>query len=426
MAQKTSPATLRSMLIGLVVFATFAGSLAIALTASSGLPWAKTTEVKVAFRDVGALRPGDDVRLANLRVGQVKSVDFVDDQAVVSLQLDGEKQVYRNATAVVAARSSLGQKFVDIDPGDASAGELGRDEVIPVTRTRQAHEISEVLDIFDQPTRRGLAGTLQEVGGGVAGHSDNLHDLLAAGPSLLPDLATVSQALTDDGGADLRLMLGAAESLSGRFAQREAEIGELLGNLDRTLQAVAVDNGQPLEQTLTKAPETLRDLRGSLTNLQAPLADTEVAARQLQPGARALGVSTPDVRKILREGVTPLSRLPEVAEQAEPAVTGLTRTLADARPLAPRVTQAFDNAQQPLAVLRPYAPEVAALFNNAGNALSQGDQAGHWLRIFLNIGTEVVTGTLPLEDPMTSRNVYPAPGEAINDKETRGLGTRGQ
>ncbi len=383
--------------------------------------------MKAAFDDVGALRAGDDVRIAGVRVGQVKDVRLIAGKPVVTMRFDKGRKIYHDAsalTATVAARSALGQKYVDVRPGTPGSGELGRDEIIPSSKTGDAQELSDVLRVLDQPTRDALGSTLRQAGGGLGGHSQDFKDVAGALPQLLPDLATISQALYTDNGADLITMLRAANSLAQSFEGHQQQLAELTDRVDRTLRALDVDDATPLGNTLDKAPQTLVDARAALDQLRAPLAQTGQAMTGLQPGAVALGDATDDVRGVLREGVPPLDKVPGVAGQTDPAVTDLTKVMSDAKPLAPRLVQAVHSVREPLGVLAPYAPEVSLFFSYMANALSDGDAAGHWLRIYPIVGTETVSGIVPIQDPTTHRNAYPAPGEAAHDKSTSVVGNR--
>lgn len=419
MASGTAAKRKRHLLLGLIVVIFFAASAVLAVTSQNGLPWAPRTIVQAAFDEVGSLRAGDDVRIANIRVGYVGEVRYENGRAVAELRFDDERPIYRNAQAVAAsvgARSALGQKYVDFSPGDPRAGLLGRDEVIPPKRTVGAQELSDVLDVLDDPTRAALGSTVRELGHGTAGHAQDLRDTLATMPAMLPNLGTVSEALSARNGADITNMLHAVDGLAGRFEGRQQEIGELVGRLDSTLSGVAVDKTQPLTDTLHKAPETLRKVDGALRELEPPLADAEAAMRVAGPGAEALGDATPDLRGVLREGRRPLAKVPGAAEDADPAVEKLTAAFHDAKPLAPKVAEALRTARKPLEVVAPYSAEASMLFTHGANAMSQGDAAGNWLRIYLLFNTESATGTLPgVKDPITSRNAYPAPGQAATD-----------
>ncbi|WP_116046433.1 MlaD family protein [Amycolatopsis palatopharyngis] len=410
----------RSMLTGVVVLVVFALALQLALTADQGLPGATYTLVDADVSDVGALRPGDDVRVASVRVGQVKDVRLVDGTPRVTLQLDGTREIYRDAaaeakTVTVASRSALGQKYVSLTPGTPGAGKLGPADVIPSKRTAGTQELSELLDVLDAPTRNALGSTVREVGGGSGGHAQDLQDALKAAPEILPDLATVSKALSVGDGADLTALLTAADRLSTRFAGRQQQLSDLLGRLDTTMRAVAVDDGKPLDDVIGRAPSTLQAARSGLQSLQAPLKDLHTGMSQLVPGARALGQATSDLRGVLREAVPPLGKVPDVGKQAEPALSDLTKTVADARPLAPRLTHTFASADKFLRVLAPYAPEVSGWFTNWAAALSHGDENGHFLRLYLLFSEESVLGQGGVRDPLVARNPYPAPGEAAQD-----------
>lgn len=412
--------TFRSFVTGLVVLAAFGFALELALTADQGLPGAEHTMVTAEVGDVGALRPGDDVRIASIRVGQVKEVQLVNGIPRVTLQLDGTREIYHDAAAEtksvsVAERSALGQKYVALDPGTPAAGALGPDDVIQVRRTEGAQQLSDLLAVLDEPTRQALGSTVREVGGGVAGHAPDLQDALRAAPSMLPDLATVSKALSSNDGADLTALLTSAERLSGRFDGRQEQLSQLLGQLDTTMRAVGVDEGKPLDEVLRRGPATLQAARSGLRSLQGPLKDVHSAMTKLEPGAQALGQATPDLRGVLREAVPPLAKVPPVGKQAEPALGDLTRTMADARPLAPRLTRALHSSDDFLRVLAPYAPEVSSWFTNWTAALSHGDANGHFLRLYLLFSEESVVGQAGLKDPLVARNPYPAPGEAAND-----------
>jgi phospholipid/cholesterol/gamma-HCH transport system substrate-binding protein len=416
---KAVRASARSLLVGTLVLAMFVASLYVAFTAGDGLPGRSYTYVRAAFTDVGALRRGDDVRQASVRVGQVHEIRATDDHAEVTLRLDGEQDVHRDARAAIWARSGLGKKFVEFAPGTRAAGRLGAAEVLPTARTVSPYELDDVLDVLDPRTRRALTGTLREVGGGAAGHSEDLAAVLEQAPDLLADLRTVAGAAAADE-AELPELLRTADTFAGRFAGREQQLASLVDRLDTTQRAVTVDGGAPLGETLDRAPGALRSARASLTSLRDPLARTGSAMRALQPGARALGAAAPDLRGTLREAVRPLGRVPGVARKATPALEDLTGVLADARPLAPKVARAVASARTPLEALAPYSPEVALWFTYAADAISEGDEAGNWLRIDWVLKPESFTGATGLKDPFSKRNPYPAPGEAHRNRAGAG------
>ncbi|WP_338596976.1 MlaD family protein [Saccharopolyspora sp. SCSIO 74807] len=425
MAQSSSRSRRRrSMLAGTALLAVLACAVLIALTASTGLPWQQVTRVKASFADVGSLRAGDDVRLGNVRAGQVASVELAGDRPVVTMLLEGDRKVFRDASSAVVARSALGQKFVELNPGTAGSGPLPPGAVIASGPGDGAQDISDLLEVLDEPTRNALGSTLRETGGGAIGHSQDMHDSLSTLPGTLGGLGEVSRALNANSGTDLTRLLHTADDVATSFQGRQQQLGELAGHADNTLQAANVDGGKPLADSLERAPGTLGQVRTALHDLRGPLHDTGVAAAQLRPGAEAIGEATPDVRGVLREGTQPLEKVPGIAAPAESAVRALTGTLHDARPLAPRLTKALTSAQQPLRDIAPYSSDINMFFSNFASAMQYGDAAGHYLRIYPPVGPETATGLAPVEDPTVSRDAYPAPGEITHQREAGVLGER--
>jgi phospholipid/cholesterol/gamma-HCH transport system substrate-binding protein len=404
-------------LIGGTVCALLVGALAFAFVSHKGIPGRDYTYVTAAFEELPAsLRAGHDVRVSGVRVGQVHGVEYEGGEARVRMQLPGGYGVHRDATARIRSRSSLGQKFVEIDPGTPGSGPLG-DAVISREHTQSLVELDRLLDALDPQTRAALASTVQALGGGAGGRGQDLNDLLAAGPDLLTDLGTTAAALSAEE-ARLVAFLAVSERLAGRFAGREGQLEALTDQLGKTLGALATDEGRPLRESLQRLPSTLEAIQPALDELADASAALRAGVHDLAPAARALGAATPDLRAGLRESTPVLGRTVPVSDLAAPAFGALAGTMEDARPLAPALRRLAGNAAPLLDVLAPYAAELNLVFARARDALSEGDANGNYLRIVsILAGAEGYTGTVPADNPGVNRNPYPAPGQAAHDHE---------
>jgi phospholipid/cholesterol/gamma-HCH transport system substrate-binding protein len=408
----------RTALIGALVFAAAIALLAIALHSKTSIPGQQSKLARANFSNVGPLKVHDDVRYHQVRVGQVLAINHNGDHATVLMQLNPDKPIYNDArAAVVNERSGLGQLYVDINPGTPNSGVRPADKPIPTSQTDGAHQLLGLLQVLKKPTRAALASSVQQLGGGLANHASDLRDFTSKAPRLLPDLGVTSQALAHNHGKDLTSMLHSLNDLSNAFAGQQRSLTTLASQLDTTFSALNVDKGKPLSDTLDEAPGTLADVRGALHDLQQPLNTTSEATEKIRPGAKDLATSTPDLLGVLREGQTPLHKVPRVAKEAVPALGDLTGVLHDARPVAPKITQAVDYAHTPLGVLAPYSPAVAKWFSYASSALGSGDQAGHWLRVELQVSTQTADGTIPITDPLKQGNTdaYPKPGTSKHE-----------
>lgn len=408
-----------SVRAGLVTIVGIVGLTAFAVTAQNGMPGyvpgVDRNEVRATFSDVGALREGDEVRIAGVRAGFVDSITLRDGLPVVEMHLDGQRPVYADASAYLGARSALGQKYVELDPGTEAAGEID-DAGIADEATAETVELDDVLGALDPTTREAAGSALRQTGGGLAGRGGDLNDGLAALPHLLGDTGTVSGALTTDGGADVAAVLVEADQLAGQLDGQSESLAALTTQLAGTLDALAVDGGRPLEETLQRAPEALAETQVALDALVPPLQETGAAAAALRPGAVALGDALPDTRGVLREAVGPLEEVQRVAPTLDTAVLDLTPTVEAAQPFTTQLGQALGRAVSPLTTVSPYAEEVLLFFRHAQSALSQGDGAGRWLRFYPVLNAQNVIGLAPIDDPLRRREAYPAPGAAADHR----------
>lgn len=409
---------LRSTMIGLAGLAVFGLVLYIMATAHKGLPFRETTTAKAAFTNVDALKSGDDVRQNSVHIGQVDDVEFADGVAVVTMELDGDKPVYNDATAEIQDFSTLGAKFVELNPGSPRSGPLGN-RVISAERTEDSADLHQFYGVFDKPTREAAASATREFGGGIAGHGGDLQDLTRSMAGLLNDFGTVSEVLSSER-ADLPALLRANERLAARFVGRERQITAAVEQTDATFRAMSVDNAQPLGETLRRLPATLDDMRTAFDSLHKPLADTERAFSDLRPGAEALSAAERGFRGFLRDGVRPFGKTPKIAGQAEPALRDFTRTFADARPLAPKLVRFFDDFAEPASVFAPYAPEAGQLFVRGQSWSSESFDGVQYARLSVDSGLRTAAGSiLPGTIP---QNYYPEPGEADHDRAGANLG----
>jgi phospholipid/cholesterol/gamma-HCH transport system substrate-binding protein len=406
----------RSFLAGIGVLAVVGVVSYVALTAGQGgLPLQPHTDVQAAFANVGTLGTGEDVREDSVRVGRVTSIRYTPAAAVVTLQLSSGSKVYRNARAAIWDLSALGQKFVELLPGDRSAGPLdGR--TIPVSQTESSADIDQLFNVFDPRTRSALASTAQQLGGGAAGYSQQLHDFLAAAPDLLGDTGTVTTALASSQ-ANLPALLASAQQLSAQLRARAPEIGSLLRQTNATLQAVNVDGDKPLGETLSVLPPTLQKAQAALDALNQPLNDLQQAMTTLQPGAQALGIATPDLRDVLNDAPVPLGKVPGVARTAQPAVEVLTKTFSEAQPLAPRLDETLASLRELLDGLGPYSMDLAEFLQNGTSMVNDGQGYTHYVR--LSIGPVDLGHILGVVKIPSDPN--PAPGQASNDRSNPGI-----
>lgn len=409
--------------------AIFAGSIvmlfvilltALTFDAVNGLPFRSTTTVRAEFGDIHSLDVNDDVRQNSMRIGRVSALTVRGGKALVTMELDGHPKIYRDAHASILDVSALATKFVELDPGTPQAGPIG-DDIIPAGRNENSADIYQLLDVFDPATRPAFTSMVRQVGGGLAEHGGDLHDFLGSGPDLLHNVGAVSDDVASPQ-FNLADLISSSDDLVTHFEGREQQISDLIRQTDTTFRGLTTTDGAGLQNTLAKAPSTLRAIRPALDSLNTPLANTQVAMTNLQPGGQALGDATPDMRGFLTDSVPVVNQVPSFSDDAEPAVKDLAGTVQDARPLAPRARDTFDYLHTPLQVLAPYSGEIGQWFTRMHSFVGQGSQDGvRYAHLLLGVGAQEATGGVLNAGSNVNKDPYPVLTDAYpkpNQDET--------
>lgn len=103
--------------------------------------------VTVSFRNVLNLAPKSAVKVNDVTVGVVESVERDGWHAIATLRLPENVELPENTTAEISTTSLLGEKFVALAPPRRKAGSdlLADGDHIPLSRTGRNPEVEEVL-----------------------------------------------------------------------------------------------------------------------------------------------------------------------------------------------------------------------------------------------------------------------------------------
>lgn len=96
-----------------------------------------TIKISTVFRDVNGLRKGDYVRYSGVRVGVIGSVTFISDTSIkveMNIEKNMKSYIYKDAIAYIASDGLVGNKIMNIKPGDEGSAEIeSGDEIKGVT-----------------------------------------------------------------------------------------------------------------------------------------------------------------------------------------------------------------------------------------------------------------------------------------------------
>ena len=204
-------------------------------------------EYKAVFSNASMLQEGDDVRIAGVSVGDVKSVEhYQRNSAVVTFQVKDEIDLTTASRAEIRFLNLVGDRYMALEQGaDADAQPLEPDGTIPVEQTSPALDLTVLFNGF-QPLFQAL-------------RPDQVNEL-----SL-----NLVQVLQGEGGTVASLMEKTA-SLTNSLADRDQLIGEVINNLTQTLDTVDARREQ-LNQLITELKGWMTDLARDRSTIGASL-----------------------------------------------------------------------------------------------------------------------------------------------------------
>ncbi len=344
------------------------------------------TKYKLLFETGGQLVPGNQVLVGGQPIGTVDEISLTENaEAQVDITVD--EPLHEGTSAVIRATSLSGiaNRYVSISPGPDSEPEIPGDATIPSTQTTTPVDIDQLFNTFDRRTRDGLAEFIQGTATVYTGNEEEANEAykyLAPGiqstTRLLEELTRDEQTLSE--------FLTSGSSVLGAIAERRDDLAALTSNANQALGAIAAEN-EAFDRTLVALPPALRQANTTFVNIRAALND-------LDPLIEATGESTKELEPFLVQ-------LADVADRAVPVFGDLSKVLhldgpandlvdtlgalpgaqKRAATSVPAQIQALDTSQRVIAQLRPYSPDLLAFLGRFGQASSNYDASGHYLRV---------------------------------------------
>ncbi|MBF6211452.1 MCE family protein [Nocardia puris] len=173
------------------------------------------TAFKARFTDVTSLNPGDEVRIAGVRIGKVTGISIVDRRlAEVTFELTDRDWLPASTTASIRYRNLVGQRYIALEQGAGEQGrKLNEGATIPLERTRPALNLTTLFDGF-RPLFRVLT-------------ADDVNRLSFE----------IIQVFQGEQGT-IRDLVASTASLTNKIADKDAVIGELTRSLTQVLETV--------------------------------------------------------------------------------------------------------------------------------------------------------------------------------------------
>ncbi|KUI12555.1 mammalian cell entry protein [Mycobacterium lehmannii] len=306
-------------------------ALAVALVGGAVVLFRQTvlrpTTITAHFTTATAIYPGDEVRIAGVKVGSIESIKPVGTQAEMRLVVDHGIRVPAGAKAVIVAQNLVSARYVQLTPAYESGPVMADGAVIPLDRTAVPVEWNEVKEQLmrlatDLGPAEGMStGSvgrfIDSAAGALGGNGDKLRQTLA-------QLSGVGRILADGSGNivdtinHLQTFVTALRDSNEQIVQFQDRFA--------TLTSVVDDSRSDLDAALKNLSavvgETTRFIRGSrdqtaeqiqrLANVTQNLVDNRMALENvlhIAPHSIANAVNMFDPRTGAASGVFVLNNL---------------------------------------------------------------------------------------------------------------------
>jgi phospholipid/cholesterol/gamma-HCH transport system substrate-binding protein len=274
--------------VGLLAGCGFQGARSLPLPGGQG-NGRGAMKVTVEFEDVLDLVPASAVKVDDVTVGSVKSIDLDGYTARVVASINKGVQIPANATVSLRQTSLLGEKFVSFDrpPAAQARGLLHGGETIGLDRTKRSAEIEEVLSALSLVLNGGSLEQLQvinsEVVKALQGRESDVKDLLT-------QLDTFVGGLDDQKGQITRA-LDSLDRLTGRLATDRATLATALDDVPAGVKVLSQER-----QQITTVLTSLNQLGAVATNvINASRDNTRASLEALRPILTQLSAAGADL-----------------------------------------------------------------------------------------------------------------------------------
>lgn len=251
------------------------------------------------FKDTGGLKAGDEVRMAGVRIGDVKGVEIKDGEVEVTFKIKTDEQFGKDTGANIEVKTLLGSMYLSLQP--AGDDQLEEGTTIPSSRTEEPFNVTDAFE--------GLAETIGDGTSTTDIDTDQLSESL-----------TVLADLTRNTPEEFKGALDGLSRLSANLADRDDEINRLLGSLKR-VSTVLDDRDEDIIALMDDADTLFEALLQRREQLHQLLVSTQTISTELTTLVR-------QTRADLKPALVQLDRVLDVINKNEDNLDNSLRLMA--------------------------------------------------------------------------------------------------
>jgi ABC-type transporter Mla subunit MlaD len=361
-----------------------------------------TYRVRAIFDNAGFIIPGEDVKIAGVKVGKVASLDVTEDfKAAIVLEITepGYQDFRRDASCIVRPQNLIGERFVECKPTQVRSAnseappkldviEDGPGEgeyLLPVENTSQTVDIDLIGNTMRAPERERLSLILNELGTGLAGRGRDLNEVIRRANPALRETDKVLEILAGQNTVLEQLAVN-SDTVLAPLARDRARVAGAIRNSSDVAQATAERRGD-LAADIQTLPEFLDELEPTMVRLGSLADETTPLLRDLGANAEAINDLVERQGPFAQAAIPAVDSLGEAAKVGTPALTDARPVIKDLRTLANNVRPVGQDLREVLESFRDtqgIERLMDYIFYQVA-AVNGFDSVGHYLRAGLMV-----------------------------------------
>ncbi len=207
-------------------------AVAAAAVLATGCSGAAGTEVNAVFDDAGDLTAGHAVKIADVVVGSVKTVELTDDyKAKVRVEVKPDVVLPADLSARLRKTNLLGERYVELIPGPGGGRFKSGDTVAQTSTLPELEEVvSSGTEVLMAVAADRLAGAIEAGAEGLDGRGETFGEVMS-------DLNVIVDAY-DDNSEDLVRLIAGFDQFMADVGPKADLHGKALGELKEFTQVL--------------------------------------------------------------------------------------------------------------------------------------------------------------------------------------------
>jgi len=225
---------------------------------SNGVDVKHGNPLVAGFSTLKELKPGDEVRMAGVKVGAVETTRLANGRAEAVLRIEPRYKIAKDSVGTIAMAGLLGSNYLSLTMGHPAAGVLAPGDELTTKDTGDLNQVmSDLGDLGGQ-----LKGTLSEIGKAMSGGADGQGGLFQK----------LDRLLTENG-SKFSNTLGNLEEITAKIRRGDGTIGKLV-------------NDPAAYNQITAA---LTEIQGAAAQAKTFVSSTQGILEQVKSGKGTLG-----------------------------------------------------------------------------------------------------------------------------------------